>query len=70
MTAGEPPADDGNGSPAIGPNIEGDKNYARAHMGGERGGVPESSAVRGTRAGIILPLKSKVEKSPGALSQV
>lgn len=71
MTAGEAPADDGNGSPAMGPEKEGEIKITHVHIraGGERVGVPESSAVKGTRAGIgFLPLK--VEKSPGDLSQV
>lgn len=34
MTAGKPPEDDGNGSPAIGPETEGRiKNYVHAHTG-------------------------------------
>ena len=65
MTAGEALADGGNGSPAMGPGTERGQDHANAHMGGSR---PESSAVKGTRAGIGLPLK--VEKSLDVLSQV
>ncbi len=68
MTAGEPPADDGKGSPATGPETKGDIRIMRAHILAGKEGVPESNAVKGTRAGIRLPLK--VEKSPGDLSQV
>jgi len=68
MTAGEPLADDGNGSPAKGPETEAEIKIMHAHTSGERGGVPEAIAVKGTRAVIGLP--AKVEKSPGDLSQV
>src|SRR6266478_2005710 len=68
MTAGEPLADEGNGFPAMGPGMDGVVRIAAARIRAEKGGVPESNAVRGTRAVIFLP--SNVEKSPGDLSQV
>ena len=68
MTAGEPLEDDGNGSPARGPETEAEIIKMHAHTSGERGVIPEAIAVKGTRAEIGLP--AKVEKSPGDLSQV